>query len=589
MISNLAIIRLLRGYHLELFIVLFFIIITAFFNTFTVLGIMPIVEYIINQNNNTFITNYVEKYFFKFNIDISIVSLGILYLLIVLVKNLFFFIEKYLTAKLHFKVMYDLVYKQYNSFLNVSWDFYSSKNFGTISNTITRETEKASISVEIGALFLSSFIKALFYFVLILFISIQLSLFVLVLIFVLVIPIYLTGKIVYKLMYIHTKTSNLLQSHLYNSLNSIKLIFGFVKKNDELKNLNKIISRLASTSLNFTLIKVFNNLLNEPITVILVIITVYLGLNYENMPISFLVAFLYSVNKLSTELQAIVRSRNDLKSIEPSLNQIFELKDQADRKIEKSGETKLSSLKKNIKFEKISFSYDKKLEVLKNVNIEIPVGKMIAIVGQSGSGKSTIIDLIMGFAKNFEGSIKIDDMDFKNLDIESWRNLIGYIPQSPFLFNDTIRNNLLWSNPSASDEDINDACRLSNSLDFINSLDKEFETVVGEKGMKLSGGEAQRLCLARALLKKPKILILDEATSSLDSLSEKKIIEAIDSLYGKITIISVAHRLSTITKSDIIYNLHDGHIIENGTFKELIKNKNKFYEISKQQGLVKDV
>ena len=585
MLFKLNIYKLLKGYHINLFFVLTFIIITAFLNTFTILGIMPIIEYIISQNENTFITKYIESYFIKLNIEINIITLGSLYFLIVLIKNFFFFIEKYLTAKLHFKVMYDLVYNQYNSFLSATWDFYASKNFGTISNTIIKETEKASNSVEIGSMFLSSCIKALFYFGLMLFISIQLSISVLFIIIILVLPIYLTGKVVFKLMHTHTKTSNLLQSHLYNSLNALKLIFGFVKKGDELLSLKKIISKLSTTSINFTLIKTFNNLLNEPISIILVLTTVYFGLNYANMPISLLFAFLYSVNRLSTEVQAIVRSRNDLKAIEPSLNQIFELKEKADQNIEKSGSQLIKTFVNSIKLENIKFSYPGSPETLNNVNLEIACGKMISIVGRSGSGKSTIIDLIMGFAKNYKGSVKIDDIEFNHLNLDSFRNIIGYIPQSPFLFNDTIRKNLLWSNPKASSSDIENACKLANAYDFIINLKKGFDTVVGEKGMKLSGGEAQRLCLARALIKNPQILILDEATSSLDSISEKKIIDAIDKLSGKMTIISVAHRLSTIIKSDKIYNIEDGTIIESGSFDELIKNKSKFYETAKEQGL----
>jgi ATP-binding cassette subfamily B protein len=165
--------------------------------------------------------------------------------------------------------------------------------------------------------------------------------------------------------------------------------------------------------------------------------------------------------------------------------------------------------------------------------------------------------------------------------------LLGYIPQQPFLFNASIRENLLWANNHARNSDVEHACRLANAENFILKLDDKYDTVVGERGVKLSGGEAQRICLARALIKRPKVLILDEATSSLDSHSELLIKESIDNLAGETTIICIAHRLSTIQSADRIYHLQEGKIIEEGTFKDLINSKeSSFRKTAKLQGII---
>ena len=212
---------------------------------------------------------------------------------------------------------------------------------------------------------------------------------------------------------------------------------------------------------------------------------------------------------------------------------------------------------------------------------------MVAVVGPSGSGKSTLIDLIMGFYFAQKGDLRIDKDNINEISLRDWRMLLGYIPQQPFLFNTSIRENLLWANNDARNSDVEYACRLANAEEFILNLDNKYDALVGEKGVKLSGGEAQRICLARALIKRPKVLILDEATSSLDSHSELLIKESIDNLAGETTIICIAHRLSTIQSADRIYHLEAGKIIEQGTFKELINSKeSSFRKTAKLQGII---
>ena len=184
-------------------------------------------------------------------------------------------------------------------------------------------------------------------------------------------------------------------------------------------------------------------------------------------------------------------------------------------------------------------------------------------------------------------SILLNDKELKSYDINTYHEKLGYVPQEPQLFNTSIRENLLWANNDAGDSDVEYACRLANAEEFILSLDKKYDALVGEKGVKLSGGQAQRICLARALIKRPKVLILDEATSSLDSHSELLIKRSIDNLVGETTIICVAHRLSTIQSADRIYHLQKGKIIEQGTFKELINSKeSSFRKTAKLQGII---
>jgi ABC-type multidrug transport system fused ATPase/permease subunit len=248
---------------------------------------------------------------------------------------------------------------------------------------------------------------------------------------------------------------------------------------------------------------------------------------------------------------------------------------------------KLSDLiKGSVSYENVHFSYPtrKDVPVLKGVNLEVKKGEKVALVGQSGSGKSTIIQLLLKFYDLDEGQIKIDDKPLLDFDLHDYRKQIGIVPQDVVLFGGTIKENILYGKPGCTEEELLDAARRSHCLDFINTFPDKFETIVGERGVKLSGGQRQRIAIARAILKDPVILLLDEATSSLDAESEKVVQEALDELLKGRTSIIIAHRLSTIKNVDRIYVLEDGVIVEKGSHDELFKNeKGSYYNLAKLQ------
>ena len=225
----------------------------------------------------------------------------------------------------------------------------------------------------------------------------------------------------------------------------------------------------------------------------------------------------------------------------------------------------------NIEFRDVRFSYPTRADVpvLKNVNISIESGKKVAIVGQSGAGKSTIMQLLLQFHKLDGGSISIDGKNIYDYDLHSYRNNFAIVPQEVILFGGTIRENILYGKPDASDAEIIEAAKQANTWDFISSFPEGLETVVGERGIKLSGGQRQRIAIARAILRNPSILLLDEATSSLDAESEKVVQDALNNLMRNRTSIIIAHRLATIREVDCIYVLEGGHIVEKGTHEEL--------------------
>jgi ATP-binding cassette subfamily B protein/subfamily B ATP-binding cassette protein MsbA len=231
----------------------------------------------------------------------------------------------------------------------------------------------------------------------------------------------------------------------------------------------------------------------------------------------------------------------------------------------------IESLEHEICIQNVDFCYSEGRTVLNNVNLTIPKGKTIALVGQSGSGKSTLVDLIPRYHDVSKGSICIDGKDIRNLSLKSLRSLIGNVNQEAILFNDTIFNNIAFGVDHATQEQVEAAARIANAHDFIMESEHGYQTNVGDRGCRLSGGQRQRISIARAILKNPPILILDEATSALDTESERLVQEALERLMKSRTTIAIAHRLSTIKNADVIYVLHEGRIVEQGTHDHLLQ------------------
>jgi len=236
-----------------------------------------------------------------------------------------------------------------------------------------------------------------------------------------------------------------------------------------------------------------------------------------------------------------------------------------------------------VRFEDVSFEYEAGKPVLHSVSLETRPGQSTALVGPSGSGKSTLISLIAAFAKPSEGAIFVDGMNLSKVRLESFRSQLGVVLQDNFLFDGTVRENIVFGRPDATDEEMRRAAQIARVDEFVLGMDKEYDTVIGERGVKLSGGQRQRVAIARAILADPRILILDEATSSLDTESEALIQEGLAALMKGRTTFIIAHRLSTIRSADQILVLEQGRVVERGTHDQLLRARGRYFDLYTRQ------
>lgn len=294
----------------------------------------------------------------------------------------------------------------------------------------------------------------------------------------------------------------------------------------------------------------------------------FLTINGAMSPGSFL-SVLTAILLIFNPIRKLSRAYTYLKEAQGAWVRIEEV---LNLPVETGGNLKALPPKQGFTFNEVYFRYISSLDwTLKNINFFLPANKIIAFVGPSGSGKTTLASLLPRFLEPQKGEILLDHTNLKEFEIGSLRNLFGMVLQEPFLFNLSIKENLLIAKPEASEEEIIEACKLAKAHDFILTLPKGYDTVLGEEGFNLSGGQKQRIALARVFLKKPPIIILDEATSQLDAITEEAIQEALDRLKGRHTIIIIAHRLSTVTKADLIFVFEKGEIVSQGTHQQLLE------------------
>lgn len=291
---------------------------------------------------------------------------------------------------------------------------------------------------------------------------------------------------------------------------------------------------------------------------------------------SFIILYNYR-GKVYNLLNGVANLTEYLKTFSLSSSRIYEVIYDDCYKKEKFGDKHIDKIVGNIEFKNVSFEYNESMKVLKNLSLKIKENETVAIVGKSGAGKTTLFSLMAYLYKPTKGKILIDGIDISKLDCESIRDNISIITQNPYIFNFSIKQNLLLTSPNATDEEIKSACKIAALDKFIGSLPDGYDTLVGEGGVTLSGGQRQRLAIARALLMKTKIILFDEATSALDNETQDEIQKAIKNMKGEYTIVIVAHRLSTIIDADRILVIDDGKVVEEGTHKQLIKSS-KIYK-----------
>ncbi len=366
-----------------------------------------------------------------------------------------------------------------------------------------------------------------------------------------------------------------LNSKLQETLSGIRVIRAFATEKQEIRNFKKISLELKKVVMKTVGYNAKSNSVSEALNYVMMAILLLFGgyriLRGRVFTTGDFLTIMSAIGSMYTPVRRSANIYNSLSTNIPSIGRIFEILDVVPEIADAPDCIKFEEFKSDITFENADFSYkDSDEKVLKNINLVAKKGETVALVGNSGGGKSTLVNLIPRFFDVTGGKITIDGIDVKNYKIKSLRKKIGIVPQETFLFGGTILENIRYANQNASVEEVVEAAKMANAHEFIEKLEQGYETEIGERGIKLSGGQKQRISIARAILENPQILILDEATSALDNESEQLVQDALEKLMKGKTTFVIAHRLSTIINSDKIIVIQQGEIRETGTHEELL-------------------
>ena len=530
---------------------------------------------------------YIQEFIVEYSASTALLVIGLFLAFMTFLKTGAYFLSSATIIPIRTGIVRDIRNQLYQKINSLSLSFFSEERKGDIIARMSGDVQEveSSIMSSLDMLFKNP-ILILFYFITLICISWQLTLFT-----ILFVPPFgwfmgLVGK---KLKAQSTEAQSLwsdTMSMVEETLGGLRIIKAFCAESKMNWRFDKVNSEYRDNIMRVNIRQQMAHPMSEFLGTILIVVVLWFGgilvLDYgriDGPTIIFYLVMLYSIinplKEFSKASYNIPKGLASMERIDKILQAEVEIKDKENPK-------HIASFEHQIEFRHVSFAYtdnksDELIYVLKDINLVIPKGKTVALVGQSGSGKSTMVDLIPRYYDVQEGEVLIDGINVKDLAVNDLRQLIGNVNQEAILFNASFKDNIRFGKTDATDEEIANAAKIANAYDFIMKSEHGFDTGIGDRGGRLSGGQRQRVSIARAILKNPPILILDEATSALDTESERLVQDALEKLMKTRTTVAVAHRLSTIKHADEICVMHEGRIVERGTHDELI-DKDGYYK-----------
>lgn len=597
--------RFAKPYKKYMWLNIFFNILYALFSAISFLTLMPMLEVLFKNESKiteapkyegiTQAGDYLKDYM-GYWISNSMEQNGALQTLMILIsvvigtfllKNLFNYWAMYFITFLRNGILKDIRNTLYKKSVELPLSYFSEKRKGDMISRMTSDVLEIQHSfLSVLELLVREPLTILFTIGAMCFISIELTLFVFIFIPISGFLISLVGKSLKKNSDKAAQEQGYFLSIIDETLGGLKVIKGF--------NAEKTFEKKFQDS-TYRFFKLNNRILNRqnlssPMSEFLGIVTIATLLVYGGQMVlvdgtlsgAQFITYMSLAYGVLTPAKSISKASYSVKKGNAAAERVLEILETENPITSKQGSISKTGFNDSISVENISFAYENDA-VLKNFSLKVPKGKTVALVGQSGSGKSTIANLLTRFYDVQQGSIKIDGIDIKDFNLQSLRGLMGLVTQDSILFNDTIKNNLLLGKENATDEEIIEALKIANAYEFVKDLPGGIETNIGDSGNKLSGGQKQRLSIARAVLKNPPIMVLDEATSALDTESERLVQQALENMMQNRTSVVIAHRLSTIQKADTIVVMQKGQIVEQGTHNELLAKNGMYSNLVQMQ------
>ena len=590
------IVEFVKPYKWWLLLSLLFSFLYVIMNTASLWMVSSLISNILNPDNfsttsNNTIIGYLEKLTFQMiGEGDSLHKLKMLCMLLFLTylfKNIFLYISEVTMAFVNNKMIMDIRCKVFKHLQFLPLSFYDNNKTGEISSIVLADGARMRMAVTDAARKLSKHpLNILFMLGMLFLINMKMTFIALLIIPAVGSVVVVVGRSIRRKTKRTSKKIAGITNIINESILGVQIVKSFVRENHQVNKFIQECKKYFKLMFRRDKLLFITTPLNDMIGVSIAVTLLWLGGNevFAANPsmdgdnfIKFII-YLFAIMQPAKSLASVNLS---IQTSVASAERVFKIMDSNPQS--NSQKINKDDFKSEIKYENISFNYMDDKDVLSGVSFKIKKGSTTAIVGKSGSGKSTLVSLLPRFYEIDRGELSIDNIDCSKISLNSLRELISIVPQDSFLFNDTIKNNIQFGKLNASIQEIEAAAKKANADNFINNLTDKYDTQIGERGIKLSGGQRQRISIARAMLKNSPILILDEATASLDSESEKKVHKAIDNLILNKTVIIIAHRLSTILNADNIVVMEGGKVVDMGTHQELLSKEGTYKSLYELQ------
>ena len=544
---------------------------------------IPIFSFLSGTSNkaNDFISEIIKNFFGFFQINYSLKYLFIFVCFLLIFRVLVLLLSNYIKIKIAAVYEEKTRGELFKLTAEANWQYLLKQKLGHLETILVTNVSYGGLLLQ----YISNSLMIIVSLVIFLLVAINISWFITlitvalggVIFFVFKPFLYKTRTLSREREKINRQTAHHINENILG-MKTIKVMSASSKIVDKAKEYFKILRELI---IKTSFLSIMTDALIQPIGLILVFII--FAISYKTGAFNFaaLAAIIYLIQRIFAYAQQLQSTLYAMVNSASYVNKMLEYRDEVIKNKESDNGKDNFEFVDNLEFKNVGFYYDNAKQILNNISFNIKKGEMVGLIGPSGAGKTTIVDIILRLLNPVKGEILLDGKNINGININEWRKNIGYVSQDIFLKNDTIANNIKFYNDSITDEEMKEAAKMANIYDFIKNCPLKFETVIGERGLLLSAGQRQRIVIARILARHPGILILDEATSALDNESEVQIQKVIENLKNKVTVLLIAHRLSTVMNCTNLLVLRDGEIKEQGSPEELLSDKNSyFYKVS---------
>lgn len=542
-------------------------------------SIIPLFSFMSKDKNlgTDAISHVIEKFFNYFNLNYTLESLLIFIVVLFIIKAVVIFINGYITAETNTSYVKNTNNELFKLTLAADWPYLSKQKIGYLDQVLITDISNSSafLSLVIASILIVA--NLLIYLLISFNISVTVASFTFLLGAVVIFvfkPFFSKNKILSSQI---AKMNKVMAHYINENMLGIKTIKASGVEEEIGNHGGEYFDKVRSLNRRMALVRNLTNSMLQPIGLIFIIIIFAFFYKMTSFNFASFAVIVYAINKVFAYIQLAQVQLHGAGAFIPYVASVVAYREDVCKHTEKIGSGVPFKFENRIEFKKVNFSYNSSREIVSDLNFYIKKGEMVGLIGPSGAGKTTVVDLLLRLFNPTSGEILLDDCTASIISIKDWREHIGYVSQDMFMINDTIENNIKFFNDKMTDEEMVAAAKMANIYEFIQKQPERFSTMVGERGVALSGGEKQRVVLARVLARKPEILVLDEATSALDNESEVLIQKSIEGLKGGVTVLAIAHRLSTVMSADRLIILENGMITEQGKPEELLKERDSYF------------